>query len=78
MADMNSLSDKVEDLYKIMSEGEKRIETLDVQIRKVKNDVIALKTERQSNRTKLEKFEEKIKALNTIVSKYKYLPEHNI
>ena len=78
MADMNSLSDKVEDLYKIMSEGENRIETLDVQIRKVKNDVIALKTERQSNRTKLAKFEEKIKALNTIVSKYKYLPEHNI
>ena len=63
--------EKIEELARVISEIENRMETLDVELTQVQAHVEILKAEKQSKRSRITVCEEKIKALRDTVSKYK-------
>ena len=66
-----SYKEKIEELEGVISESEKKMEVLDTELSQIQGQMTSLKTNRQSNRTRMTMFEEKIKALRVTVSKHK-------
>lgn len=75
MTEKKSYEEKIEELKRVTTESEKRMEVLDIELSQVQGQMDALKAERESNRTRITVFEEKIKALRETVSKHKYSSE---
>ena len=66
-----SYEEKIEELEGVISESEKKMEVLDTELSQIQGQMNSLKADRQSNRTRMTMFEEKIKALRETVSKHK-------
>ena len=75
MAVKKSYEEKIEELEGVISESEKKMEVLDIELSQIQGQMKSLKADRQSNRTRITVFEEKIKALRENVSKHKYPSE---
>ena len=75
MAVKKSYEEKIEELEEVISESEKKMEVLDIELSQIQGQMKSLKVDRQSNRTRMTVFEEKIKALRETVSKHKSLSE---
>ena len=75
MSVKKSYEEKIEELEEVISESEKKMEVLDIELSQIQGQMKSLKVDRQSNRTRMTVFEEKIKALRETVSKHKSLSE---
>ena len=71
MSDTKPYEDKIEELTRVTQESEKKMEILDGELSQVQAQVETLKAEKQSRRTRITVFEEKIKTLRETVSKHK-------